>query len=498
MEDFARRISIQAEGTNNVLVIELQEGEQLVPYCCKIMESNTIPGLLRMRHQSMDGTVRLRYNIGGKVPLREFMVRNHLTHQNGILLLRNLSSALLHLNEYFLAVDMCYLDPEQLYVGDGLQVYLPCIPLQRESSRNTSARLKAFYEKLLSEYFATADCNSYDDMFKWVYKATLFDLETFYNQFLKNDPAKKQEPAQPVASAPAPVPPRADPPAPPAPPVPSAPPAPPAQPSVQEKGAGLMGMVQDKVKGVVQNYLDQQQEPPAKDPAALKERVVKGTGGVAFAIPGAPGPAEESGWAPPADKPAVEKGGKEKKGFWPFGGRADKKEGGSEPIPPRMPAQMPPAPPETPPMPPETPPMPMRQPPVQAKAPAPEPNDQWDDGTILVDAGSSAPVAPAQASAPQGASFVHQGRQVPITQTPFLVGKANNSVPLHYAIYDNNRVSRSHATFLCENGRYFIRDNQSRNGTFLNGKPLLPLQPMELKDGDEIRLYDEVLLFHLG
>ena len=38
MEEFARRISIQAEGTTNVLVIELTEGEMLNPYCCKIME----------------------------------------------------------------------------------------------------------------------------------------------------------------------------------------------------------------------------------------------------------------------------------------------------------------------------------------------------------------------------------------------------------------------------------------------------------------------------
>ena len=166
MEDFARRISIQTEGTNNVLVIELQPGETLIPYCCKVMERNNIPGLLRMRHQSMDGVIRLRYNIGGKVPLREFMLRHHLTYQNGIRLLRNLCDALLHLNEYFLSVDMCYLDPEQIYVGDGLCVYLPCIPMQRDTVQNTSTRLKTFFEKLLSEYFATADCSSYDDMFK--------------------------------------------------------------------------------------------------------------------------------------------------------------------------------------------------------------------------------------------------------------------------------------------------------------------------------------------
>ena len=198
MEDFARRISVQTEGTSNVLVIELQPGEALIPYCSKVMECNAIPGLLPMRHQSMDGVVRLRYNIGGKVPLREFMIRHHLPYKNGVLLLRNLCEALLHLNEYFLSADMCYLDPEHIYVGDGLAVYLPCVPVSREAGHGSAARLKQFFEKLLSEYFATADCSSYDDMFKWVYKATLFDLETFYRKFLQD----AKEPPAPAAPAP--------------------------------------------------------------------------------------------------------------------------------------------------------------------------------------------------------------------------------------------------------------------------------------------------------
>ena len=96
------------------------------------------------------------------------------------------------------------------------------------------------------------------------------------------------------------------------------------------------------------------------------------------------------------------------------------------------------------------------------------------------------------------AYLVHHDQKIPIRQTPFLVGKYNTSIQLHYSIYDNNKVSRNHATILQENGRYFVRDNQSRNGTSVNGKAILPLQPAPLQDGDEIKLYDEVLVFHLG
>lgn len=476
MEDFARRISIQTEGTNNVLVIELQPGETLIPYCCKVMERNNIPGLLRMRHQSMDGVIRLRYNIGGKVPLREFMLRHHLTYQNGIRLLRNLCDALLHLNDYFLTVDMCYLDPEQIYVGDGLCVYLPCVPMQRETAQNTSARLKMFFEKLLSEYFATADCSSYDDMFKWVYKATLFDLETFCKTFLKEDKAAAAAPA-----APAPAPKAAK-------PAPKAAPAPAAEPAAPTPQPGqLTEMLQEKIKGLQSIYPGAAEEKAAApQPKAQKEKPAPEPtkpsmgfeipGGGAFAVPG-------------GDDRRKPKAEKERKGFWPFGGRADKTPEEPAPQPEEAAPAVRPAP--------SARPAPVARPAEQKAAPAPA--EEWEDGTILVDRQDYVPTpAVHQEPAVAKAYLVHNNQKVPINETPFMVGKYNTTIRLHYAVYDNNKVSRNHATILCDNGQYFVRDNQSRNGTSVNGKPILPLQPVALKDGDEIRLYDEVLVFHLG
>lgn len=470
MEDFARKIAIRTEGTNNVLVIELQQGETLIPYCCKVMECNAIPGLLPMRHQSMDGIVRLRYNIGGKVPLREFMLRHHLPYKNGVLLLRNLCQALLHLNEYFLTADMCYLDPEYIYVGDGLAVYLPCVPVARQSERSDAARLKQFFEKLLSEYFATADCSSYDDMFKWVYKATLFDLETFCQKFLQEVPAAPEGVAPAAQAHHAPVTPK---------PKPADVPVVPdsqAPAPAQEESHELTEMLQEKMKGLQSIYPGVAEEKQAlpkphfgktvsEEPARAPRR------DLGFAIPGAP--------APKADK-------KEKKGFWPFGGKATKE----EPTPPPQPKR------------------PAVATPKSAKPTAAAARmtkrqaqeavsaDEWEDGTILVDqeAARPAPETPAVTAA----YLVHNNQKIPIRETPFLVGKYNTTLQLHYAIYDNNKVSRNHMTILQENGQYFVRDNQSRNGTSVNGKAILPLQPVALQDGDEIKLYDEVLTFHLG
>lgn len=49
-------------------------------------------------------------------------------------------------------------------------------------------------------------------------------------------------------------------------------------------------------------------------------------------------------------------------------------------------------------------------------------------------------------------------------------------------------ISRLHATILEEDGEFFLRDEQSANGTFLNGSRLVPLERNTLKEGDEIEL----------
>lgn len=477
MQSFSSHVSVQTEGTQNILVIELQEGQQLIPYCCKVMENNNIPGLLPMRHQMMDGTIRLRYNIGGKVPLHEYLRQHHHSRQNSLLLLRNLSSALLHLQEYFLSTDMCYLDPEHIYVGDGLHSYLACVPVRQEGAQN-GLTLKRFYEKLLSDYFASGNDQEFVEMFMWVYRSTLFDLETFYRQFLQEKAEPAAVPEKPAAPAPAPA-------------APSfLPPDPPAAPEPPKEG-----ILQKAAKGIKSI---EKPAPPAEPAAPLP-----------FAVPGAPAGPDKAPQPPappaPPESPAKAKpaGGK---GFLSFSkhGKKEKEQTASFPVPSKPEPAPTPAPPATPPIPPA--PKPKKE-----KAPAPvrppKKAEEWSDDSIFINGSKPAPdpdsetdiaPAPVGGGAPTGAWFLHNGQKVAITETPFLVGKYNTACHLHYAIYDNNKVSRSHATFLFEKGHYLIRDNQSRNGTFLNGQALLPLQPAKLKDGDEIKLYDEVLIFHQG
>src|SRR5205807_4242090 len=54
-------------------------------------------------------------------------------------------------------------------------------------------------------------------------------------------------------------------------------------------------------------------------------------------------------------------------------------------------------------------------------------------------------------------------------------------------------VSREHAIIRKIQGKFYIEDNKSRNGTFLNSKEVTTRTP--LKDNDRIKICDNVLAF---
>src|SRR4249920_1341863 len=68
---------------------------------------------------------------------------------------------------------------------------------------------------------------------------------------------------------------------------------------------------------------------------------------------------------------------------------------------------------------------------------------------------------------------------------------ADCEVPL-----DVPAVSRRHAAILCERGRYFVEDLQSRNGTLLNDKRLTDRAPLD--DGDQLVICDQEFRFRSG
>ncbi|MEM6283727.1 MAG: FHA domain-containing protein [Chloroflexota bacterium] len=77
---------------------------------------------------------------------------------------------------------------------------------------------------------------------------------------------------------------------------------------------------------------------------------------------------------------------------------------------------------------------------------------------------------------------------------PFVIGREEtaklNNEDLNLTPYNaaDRGVSRRHAQVYFLNGKVYIEDLKSSNGTFLNGDELEPGKPYQLRDGDELML----------
>lgn len=76
------------------------------------------------------------------------------------------------------------------------------------------------------------------------------------------------------------------------------------------------------------------------------------------------------------------------------------------------------------------------------------------------------------------------------------IGRQGSNNDNEIVLPDPHRyISRHHATIIKDKGRYFIVDNNSVNGTLLQGKPLVPGKRTQLQEGDVIEIEGRQLTF---
>lgn len=77
---------------------------------------------------------------------------------------------------------------------------------------------------------------------------------------------------------------------------------------------------------------------------------------------------------------------------------------------------------------------------------------------------------------------------ITIEKSEFSIGK---SMECDYVVEDNRKISRRHCTLIVRNGECYIRDDNSTNHTYVNGKLIQPGFEVMLNDDDYIRMADE-------
>ena len=77
------------------------------------------------------------------------------------------------------------------------------------------------------------------------------------------------------------------------------------------------------------------------------------------------------------------------------------------------------------------------------------------------------------------------GQKLPVDRRSVIIGRGGANKPCDIVLPER-QVSRQHTEIFVDQGRYFLRDLGSKNGTFLNGQPVTGA--MELRDNDEIQI----------
>lgn len=100
--------------------------------------------------------------------------------------------------------------------------------------------------------------------------------------------------------------------------------------------------------------------------------------------------------------------------------------------------------------------------------------------------------------AAQGRGYLvrkESGEIIPITEDTFILGR--NARKCHYCITGDSLVSTVHVCIGSDKNGSMVMDMGAINGTRVNGKKIPAMRPVLLRDGDEINLGNQVLVFHM-
>jgi len=138
----------ETEANASFYVGVLAEDVNVVQYQLKMLENNALPHLLEIRKYQTNNTVRLCYNVTGKLSLAQLTERQKLKKTEFLQLLNMLLESARELSEYQLPLSGLVLDENSVFVKPGSMeadfVYLPIF-----SADNGLANIRAFVQKMI-------------------------------------------------------------------------------------------------------------------------------------------------------------------------------------------------------------------------------------------------------------------------------------------------------------------------------------------------------------
>lgn len=161
-------ITAEVKGTEQFLVIRHEPEEDINQYLLKMLEYNSIAGILPLKNQYIDGKTVLNFQVGDRYRLTELARQNKLGVREARLLFVRLVDAFLEMKEYFLNADQCVCDLEYLYVDATLNPYLPYLPFESVRSQDINRVWRDFFQSLLSLFSGGERNDFYDRLMRYL------------------------------------------------------------------------------------------------------------------------------------------------------------------------------------------------------------------------------------------------------------------------------------------------------------------------------------------
>lgn len=114
---------------NNYLILEASGDAQESSYRVRMIEQNRIPGLLSFHSSRKDGVLQLYYEITSMQPLDSLFEKKLMNYQDIVFLLSGIRNTLEELQKYLLDPTQIVFDPRYIFIGPGRKsvelCYLP-------------------------------------------------------------------------------------------------------------------------------------------------------------------------------------------------------------------------------------------------------------------------------------------------------------------------------------------------------------------------------------
>ena len=425
------KLFYDSQGIDNYICAKA--AEPLSRFQVKTLECNEIPGLLAMHGTVMNGVCKLYYDITKMRRLSD-VLREGVDDQQARKLLLDILKALLATEEYLLSFTRCVLTPEYVYVKPDYNVGLVYLPYEEKEVLAVD-EIRMFYQNILAEYLTDDNDIYFLNLLKYVNKQD-FSIAGLMEK-LKERAESKLE--------------------------------------VREESARQEITKNQKKEFVEESNLsskkpflecapkkEKTEEKKLEKQEIIKEQ--KNLSGLGFMVPGMENNHEEKG---EKKKETVEKEKKQAflSGLFGGGKKTTVKEEEKTPksfVPEKV---------------------------KNDAVPTTKSGEGWSGTVMLENEGSQTEIIGMQ-DAPR---MLHNGSTVILNHFPFRIGNGKKE-GMDYVI-PKAVISKLHSSIQCSQGRCYIKDENSSNHTYLNGKQIPPYTEFEIESGDVIRLANEEMTF---